>query len=204
MKSEPIVHVVDDEEDVRGALALLLRSVNLGAQTYGSAQEFLDTYRGGSPGCLVVDVRLPGISGLELQERLVKAGITLPVIVITGHGDIPMAVRAMRAGALDFIEKPFNDQALIDRVHEGIRRSLHVQDAAGERAEIERRHATLTERERQIMAQVVQGRLNKQIADELGVSTRTVETHRAHIIEKMGATSLSHLVRMAVAMTGSI
>lgn len=200
MKSEPIVHVVDDEEDVRRALALLLRSVNLGAQTYGSAQEFLDTYRSGSPGCLVVDVRLPGMSGLELQERLAKAGITLPVIVITGHGDIPMAVRAMRAGALDFIEKPFNDQALIDRVHEGIQRSLHVQDAAGERAEIERRHATLTERERQIMAQVAQGRLNKQIADELGVSTRTVETHRAHIIEKMGATSLSHLVRMAVAM----
>jgi two-component system, LuxR family, response regulator FixJ len=120
------------------------------------------------------------------------------VIVMTGHGDIQMAVRAMRAGALDFVEKPFHDQALLDRVHEGIQRSLQLQDVAGERVEIERRYARLTEREKQVMAQVTAGRPNKLIADQLGLSTRTVETHRAHIIEKMGATSLSHLVRMAV------
>jgi FixJ family two-component response regulator len=141
------------------------------------------------------------MSGLELQERLTQAGIALPVIVMTGHGDIQMAVRAMRAGALDFVEKPFHDQTLLDRVHEGIERSLHLQDLAGERGELQRRYASLTEREKQVMAQVIEGRPNKLIADELGLSTRTVETHRAHIIEKMGATSLSHLVRMAIAVT---
>lgn len=197
---EPVVHVVDDEADVRQALALLLRSVGLKSRTYASAQEFLAGYEPGSPGCLVLDVRLPGVSGLELQERLVHAGITLPVIVMTGHGDIQMAVRAMRAGALDFVEKPFHDQALLDRVHEGIQRSQQLQDVSGERAELQRRYASLTEREKQVMGQVVEGRPNKLIADELGLSTRTVETHRAHIIEKMGATSLSHLVRMAVAV----
>jgi FixJ family two-component response regulator len=200
MKGETIVHVIDDEDDVRQAVALLLRSVGLKAATYASAHEFLAQYRGGNPGCLVVDVRLPGMSGLELQERLADSRITLPVIVMTGHGDIQMAVRAMRAGALDFIEKPFHDQALLDRIQEAIERSMHLQDAAGERAELERRYASLTERERQIMSQIVDGRPNKLIADELGLSTRTVETHRAHIIEKMGAKSLSHLVRMAVAM----
>jgi len=200
MKPEPIVHVIDDEDDVRQAVALLLRTVGLKSATYASAPDFLARYQGGSPGCLLVDVRLPGMSGLDLQERLSSVGITLPVIVMTGHGDIQMAVRAMRAGALDFIEKPFHDQALLDRIHEAIQRSLHLQDAAGERAELQRRYASLSERERQIMAQVVNGRPNKLIADDFGLSTRTVETHRAHIIEKMGATSLSHLVRMAVAV----
>jgi FixJ family two-component response regulator len=196
----PVVHVIDDEDDVRQALALLLRSVGLKSRTYASAQEFLASHESGGPGCLVVDVRLPGMSGLELQERLASAGIALPVIVMTGHGDIQMAVRAMRAGALDFIEKPFHDQALLDRVHEGVQRSLQLHDVAGERAELQRRFATLTEREKQVMAEVVEGRPNKLIADDLGLSTRTVETHRAHIIEKMGAKSLSHLVRMAVAV----
>jgi FixJ family two-component response regulator len=200
MTVDAIVHVIDDEHDVRQALALLLRSVGLQSRTYASAQEFLASHEAGKPGCLVVDVRLPGMSGLELQERLANAGIALPVIVMTGHGDIQMAVRAMRAGALDFIEKPFHDQALLDRVHEGIQRSLQLQDVAGERAELQRRYANLTEREKQVMAQVVEGRPNKLIADDLGLSTRTVETHRAHIIEKMAATSLSHLVRMAVAV----
>jgi two-component system response regulator FixJ len=198
MATEPIVHVVDDEDDIRQAIALLLRTVGLKTRTYPSAQEFISQYQGGNPGCLVVDVRLPGMSGLELQERLAGAGITLPVIVMTGHGDIQMAVRAMRAGALDFIEKPFHDQALLDRIHEAIQRSHHLQDAAGERCDLDRRYASLTERERQIMAEVVQGRPNKLIADALGLSTRTVETHRAHIMEKMQAKSLSHLVRIAV------
>lgn len=196
----PVVHVVDDEPEVRHALALLLRSVGLASRTYASGPEFMSQYEGTAPGCLVVDVRLPGMSGLDLQERLAGAGIALPVIVMTGHGDIAMAVRAMRAGALDFIEKPFHDQAMLDRIHEAIERSRQQHDVAGERAELERRYASLSEREKQVMAQVVEGRPNKLIADRLGLSTRTVETHRAHIMEKMQATSLSHLVRMGVAV----
>ena len=196
--TEAIVHVVDDEAEVCNALAMLLRSVGLQSRTYPSAHAFLEGYRPGAPGCIVLDVRLPGMSGLELQERLQQSGITLPVIVMTGHGDIQMAVRAMRAGALDFVEKPFHDQTLLDRVHDGIARSLQSHDSDGERARVQALYETLSEREREILKHVVDGRPNKLIADELGLSTRTVETHRAHIIEKMGATSLSHLVRMAV------
>ena len=196
--TDAIVHVVDDEAEVCNAVAMLLRSVGLQSRTYGSAQAFLEGYRPGTPGCIVLDVRLPGMSGLELQERLQQSGITLPVIVMTGHGDIQMAVRAMRAGALDFVEKPFNDQTLLDRVHEGVARSMQSHDADGERAEVQSRYNSLSEREREILKHVVDGRPNKLIADELGLSTRTVESHRAHIIEKMQASSLSHLVRMAV------
>jgi two-component system response regulator FixJ len=197
---DPIVHVVDDEADVRDAVALLLRSVGLRSALYASAQQFLAEYRPGAPGCLLLDVRLPGMSGLELQERLASSGFALPIIVMSGHGDIPMAVRAMRCGALDFVEKPFHDQTLLDRVHEAIQRSARLQDDAGERALLQRRYASLTEREKEVMARVVQGRPNKLIADDLGLSTRTVETHRAHIMEKMQAKSLSHLVRMALAV----
>ncbi|HET9645761.1 MAG TPA: response regulator transcription factor [Burkholderiaceae bacterium] len=194
----PVVHVIDDDEAVRSALAMLLRSVGLTCAQYASAQQFLSDYRPGAPGCLLLDVRLPGMSGLELQERLASAGFALPVIIMTGHGDIQMAVRAMRAGALDFVEKPFHDQTLLDRVHEAIERSLQVQDDASERVQIERRYASLTEREKEVLARVVDGRPNKLIADDLGLSIRTVESHRAHIMEKMLAKSLSHLVRMAV------
>ena len=196
--TDAIVHVVDDEAEVCNAVAMLLRSVGLQSRTYGSAQAFLEGYRPGTPGCIVLDVRLPGMSGLELQERLQQSGISLPVIVMTGHGDIQMAVRAMRAGALDFVEKPFNDQTLLDRVHEGVARSMQSHDADGERAQVQSRYNSLSEREREILKHVVDGRPNKLIADELGLSTRTVESHRAHIIEKMQASSLSHLVRMAV------
>lgn len=196
----PVVHVVDDEAAVRDALAMLLRSVGLACALYPSAQQFLSDYRPGAPGCLLLDVRLPGLSGLELQERLGHSGFALPIIVMTGHGDVQMAVRAMRAGALDFIEKPFHDQTLLDRVHEAIERSAQLQDGASERAQLQRRHASLTEREREVMQRVVDGLPNKLIADELGLSIRTVETHRAHIMEKMQAKSLSHLVRMAVAV----
>jgi two-component system response regulator FixJ len=196
--TDAIVHVVDDEAEVCNAVAMVLHSVGLHSRTYGSAQAFLEGYRPGTPGCIVLDVRLPGMSGLELQERLQQSGITLPVIVMTGHGDIQMAVRAMRAGALDFVEKPFNDQTLLDRVHEGVARSMQSHDADGERAQVQSRYNSLSEREREILKHVVDGRPNKLIADELGLSTRTVESHRAHIIEKMQASSLSHLVRMAV------
>lgn len=204
MTGDAVVHVIDDEADVRQAVALLLRSVGLASRVYASAQEFLNGYQPGATGCLVIDVRLPGMSGLELQECLAQQGVALPVIMMTGHGDIPMAVRAMRAGALDFVEKPFHDQLLLDRIHEGIRRSQQLQDDAGERVELERRYASLTEREREVMAQVVEGQPSKVIADRLGVSTRTVETHRAHVMEKMQASSLSSLVRMAVALAPQV
>jgi len=197
---QPVVHVIDDEADVRDALALLCRSVGLRCALYASAVQFIASPPKGV-GCIVADVRLPGLSGLDLLERLTQAGCTLPVIVMTGHGDVPMAVRAMRAGALDFIEKPFHDQALLDRVHEAIERSSHLHDHAGERERLLSRYDSLSEREKEVMAQVVQGRPNKLIADALALSTRTVETHRAHIMEKMQAKSLSHLVRMAVAVT---
>jgi FixJ family two-component response regulator len=195
--NEAVVHVIDDEADVRDAVALLLKSVGLRSALYASAPEFLAAPMRG-PGCVVVDVRLPGMSGLELLERLAREGQAMPVIVMTGHGDIPMAVRAMRAGALDFIEKPFHDQALLDRIHEAIERSSRLQDDVGERDRLLRRHALLTHREKEVMSQVVDGRPNKLIADALGLSIRTVETHRAHIMDKMQAKSLSHLVRMAM------
>jgi FixJ family two-component response regulator len=196
-RAEATVHVIDDEADVRDAVALLLKSVGLRSALYASALEFLATPVRG-PGCVVADVRLPGMSGLELLERLSRESTALPVIVMTGHGDIPMAVRAMRAGALDFIEKPFHDQALLDRVHEAIERSTRLQDDVGEHERLARRYATLSQREKEVMAQVVDGRPNKLIADALNLSTRTVETHRAHIMDKMQAKSLSHLVRMAM------
>jgi two-component system response regulator FixJ len=195
--NEAVVHVIDDEADVRDAVALLLKSVGLRSALYASAPEFLAAPMRG-PGCVVVDVRLPGMSGLELLERLAREGQALPVIVMTGHGDIPMAVRAKRAGALDFIVKPFHDQALLDRIHEAIERSSRLQDDVGERDRLLRRHALLTHREKEVMSQVVDGRPNKLIADALGLSIRTVETHRAHIMDKMQAKSLSHLVRMAL------
>jgi len=198
--NDALIHVVDDEADVRDAVAMLLRSVGLACAQYGSAQQFLDGYRAGRPGCLLLDVRLPGLNGLDLQTRLAASGFALPVIIMSGHGDIQMAVRAMRAGALDFIEKPFHDQALLDRVHEAIASSSQVQDDAGERGEMGRRYASLTEREKEVMRSIVDGRPNKLIADDLGLSIRTVEAHRAHITEKMAAQSLSHLVRMAIAV----
>ncbi|WP_395701512.1 response regulator transcription factor [Aquabacterium sp.] len=194
----PCVHIVDDEAEVRDAVALLLRSVGLASLQYGSAAQFLAEYRRGAPGCLLLDVRLPGLNGLDLQERLAAAGIQLPVIVMSGHGDIPMAVRAMRAGALDFIEKPFHDQALLDRVHQAIELSGRAHADAGEHQRIAERYARLSEREKQVLQAIVEGRPNKLIADDLGLSIRTVETHRAHLIEKMEARSLSQLVRMAV------
>ncbi|HSW27008.1 MAG TPA: response regulator [Burkholderiaceae bacterium] len=201
--NDPLIHIVDDEADVRDAVGMLLRSVGLACAQYGSAQQFLSEFRPGRPGCLLLDVRLPGLNGLDLQSRLAASGFALPIIIMSGHGDIQMAVRAMRAGALDFVEKPFHDQALLDRVHEAIERSSQHQDDVGERSVLERRHASLTEREKEVMTSIVDGRPNKLIADDLGLSIRTVETHRAHIMEKMQAHSLSHLVRMAIAVGAS-
>ncbi|MGH8680758.1 MAG: response regulator transcription factor [Burkholderiales bacterium] len=198
--AEPTVYVVDDEPAIRDSLALLLRSVGLASRTFPSAPAFLDGFDAGAPGCLVADVRMPGMSGLELQEALRARAAALPVIIITGHGDIAMAVRAMKAGAADFIEKPFNEQVLLDAVHRALaqQRPGEAQPSAV-RAEIEARVAALTPREREVMLLVAEGRPNKVVATRLGLSTRTVEVHRAKAMEKMQARSLADLVRMAIA-----
>ena len=198
--SEPTVFIVDDDGSVRHLIQSLAESVGLRVETHENAQSFLDAYDPAAPGCLVTDVRLPVMSGLELQERLMARGSELPVIVITGHADVPLAVRALRAGALDFIEKPLDEQRILERVQEGIR---HDAKARAERAALEaiaERARALTPRERQVMDLVVTGRPNKQIAPELELSTKTVEMHRARVMEKMQADSLAELVRMAVAL----
>ncbi|HET9733863.1 MAG TPA: response regulator transcription factor [Burkholderiales bacterium] len=194
---EPLVHVVDDEAAIRDSLAMLLRSVGLQSRAYAGAQAFLDSWRPGGAECLVCDVRMPGMSGLELQEALKARNAHLPVVLITGHGDVAMAVRAMKAGASDFIEKPFNDQVLLDAVNRALARARDGQGAG--RAEIEARVESLTPREREVMLLVAEGRPNKVVATRLGLSTRTVEVHRAKLMEKMQARSLAELVRMAIA-----
>jgi two-component system, LuxR family, response regulator FixJ len=198
---EPLVYVVDDEASIRDSLAMLLRSVGLASRTFGDAKSFLAAYQPRPDTCLVADVRMPGMSGIELQEVLRSRGTELPVVIITGHGDIAMAVRAMKAGAADFIEKPFHDQTLLDAVHRALARSAdpRVEAAAMDADALQKRLATLTPREREVMALVVEGRPNKAIATRLGLSTRTVEVHRAKSMEKMQAQSLADLVRMAIA-----
>jgi two-component system response regulator FixJ len=196
---EPFIYVVDDEPAIRDSLAMLLRSVGLAAKTFASAAAFLEQSDHAAGGCLIADVRMPGMSGLELQEALRAKGSTLPIIVITGHGDIGMAVRAMKAGAADFIEKPFNDQVLLDAVHRALQSHQGDTPHATQRAEIEACIETLTPREREVLLLVAEGRPNKVVATRLGLSTRTVEVHRAKVMEKMQARSLAELVRMAIA-----
>jgi two-component system response regulator FixJ len=194
----PIVFVVDDDEAVRNSLRLLVKSIGLAATPLASAQEFLATYDQLQPGCLVLDVRMPGMSGLELQQQLNLRGAVIPVIFITGHGDIPMTVEAMQQGAFDFLQKPFRDQDLIDRIHRALEKDLANRAELGERSRIRERHDTLTPREREVLALVTSGKLNKVMAAELGLSQRTVEIHRARVMEKMRASSLAHLVRMVL------
>lgn len=198
---EPLVYVVEDEASIRDSLAMLLRSVGLASRTFADARSFLAAYQPRPDTCLVADVRMPGMSGIELQEALRSRGAELPIIIITGHGDIAMAVRAMKAGAADFIEKPFHDQTLLDAVHRALARSADPRKdaAAVDDDEIRKRLATLTPREKEVMALVVEGRPNKAVATRLGLSTRTVEVHRAKAMEKMQAQSLADLVRMAIA-----
>lgn len=195
---DPTVFVVDDDEAVRDSLSLLIRSVGLEVESYESAAAFLEDLDSERPGCLVLDVRMPGMSGLELQDRLLQQGTALPVIFITGHGDVPMAVRAMRAGAVDFIEKPFNDQDLLDRIQLALKRQAEERESLEERQQIDRRLGRLTPREAEVMELLVAGSANKQIAARLGLSQRTVEIHRANIMRKMEADSLADLVRMAI------
>ena len=192
------VFIVDDDEAVRGSLRLLIRSVGLQAQAFGSAQEFLASYDARHPGCLILDVRMPGMSGLELQQELNRRGATIPVVFITGHGDVPMAVEAMQQGAFDFLQKPFRDQELLDRVQRALARDAESRASMAARAEILERLASLTPRETEVLRLVTNGKANKVVGAELGVSQRTVEIHRAHVMEKMKAGSLAELVRMVL------
>jgi FixJ family two-component response regulator len=196
-ENRPAVFVIDDDPSMRSALDDLLRSVGLDVIRSSSAQEFMQAVRPDAPGCLVLDVRLPGMSGLTFQQELAKAGITLPVIFITGHGDVPMTVRAMKAGAAEFLTKPFDHQVLLDAVHAAIERDRARRRDAVSLADLKGRYHELSERERQVMEFVVAGRANKQIAAELGLSLVTVKVHRGQVMRKMLARSVAELVRMA-------
>ena len=196
--SEPTVFIVDDDQAVARSLRWLIETVRLRVETYGSAQSFIDGYDPARPGCLVLDVRMPGMSGLELQERLAAQRIRIPIIFITGHGDVQMAVRAVQAGAFDFVEKPFNDQDLLDRIQRAITRDAEWRDRDLQQARLRALFATLTPRETEVLELVVEGLSNKAVANALGLSAKTVEVHRAKVMEKMHARSLSDLVKMAM------
>ena len=193
---DSVVFVVDDDSSVREAIKSLIRSVGLRVETFGTAQEFLRSTRPDAPACVVLDVRLPGLSGLDLQHELTAHGINLPIIFITGHGDIPMSVRAMKAGALEFLTKPFRDQDLLDAIQQALERDRSARQQRSESAELRERLDSLTSREREVMGLVVSGLLNKQIAGELGTSEVTIKIHRSQVMKKMGAGSLAELVRM--------
>ena len=192
-----VVHVIDDDPSLRAVLDSLFRSVGLACRTYESAREFLAAKTTDAPGCIVVDVRLPGMSGLDFQDHLAQQGVHLPIVMITGHGDIPMTVRAMKAGAVDFLSKPFRDQDMLDAVGAAIERDRHRRAAETDTAQIRRRYETLSARERQVMALVTAGKMNKQVAGDLGISEITVKIHRGAAMRKMGARTLIELVQMA-------
>jgi FixJ family two-component response regulator len=196
-ESEALVFVIDDDAGVRGSLQTLLRSVGLRVSTFSSAAEFLSSQIPDAPSCLVLDVRLPGVSGLDFQADLAKANIHVPIVFITGHGDIPMTVRAMKAGAVEFLPKPFRDQDLLDAVRVGLDRDRARRESDRMSAGLVSAYQTLTSREQQVIALVTSGLMNKQIAAEIGVSEITVKVHRGNVMRKMGARSLADLVRMA-------
>jgi two-component system, LuxR family, response regulator FixJ len=195
---EDVVHVIDDDEAVRQSLAFLLGTAGLAARTYDSATAFLDVASEAAAGCVITDVRMPGISGIELLRRLRKLKLTVPVIVITGHGDVPLAVEAMKIGAADFLEKPFDDDALLASVRSALDTLHRDRKREAELSEIETRLAGLSSREREVLEGLVAGQANKQIAHALGISPRTIEIYRANLMTKMQAASLSDLVRMAM------
>ena len=195
---EKTVFIVDDDEAARESLSWLISSVGLKVETFASARDFLDAFDRSRPGCLLVDVRMPGMSGLELQRRLESEPGCLPVIIVTGHGDVQMAVRAMKDGAFDFFEKPFNDQVLLDLVSRAVRECERRRDAQKERMAVQARCDQLTPRERQVMDMIVAGKTNKQIAYDLDISDKTVEAHRAKVMDKLEAASLADLIRKAM------
>ena len=196
--ADGVVYVVDDDDAVRDGLKWLIESVDLQVAPCPNAQTFLEAYDGSRPGCLVLDVRLRGMSGLDLQAELARREISIPTIVVTGHGDVPMAVRAMKLGAIDFVEKPFNDQELLERIQKAIEGDLEARRGDRERAEACALLATLSPREREVLDLLVLGKANKEVADQLGLSTRTVEGHRARLMEKLACGSLAELVRLSL------
>ena len=196
MIHEPTVFIIDDDDEVRDAIALLMRSVGLPVEGFDSAQNYLAQFDAQRPGCLVLDVRMRGMSGLDLQERLASEPLHPPIIMVTGHGDVPMAVRAVKNGAVDFLEKPFNDQVLLDAVHRAFELDAVQRGEASQRADIEQRLSRLTRREREVLDQIAAGKRNKVIAADLGISQSTVEAHRAKVMEKLEARSLSEVMRM--------
>jgi FixJ family two-component response regulator len=196
-KEEPVVFVVDDDRGVREATTSLLTSVGLNVETFRTAQDFLNSGRADAAGCLVLDVRLPGLSGLELQRELARAGVAMPIIFVTGHGDVPMSVQAMKAGAVEFLTKPFRNQELLDAIQQAIARDRADRRRRAELAALRQRYDSLTPREREVMARVVAGLLNKQIARALGTSEVTIKVHRGQVMQKMRADSVAELVRSA-------
>lgn len=199
--SDATVFVVDDDPAMRESMSFLMGSVGIRVKTFEDAHAFLDQYDNAERGCLVLDVRMPGMSGLELQERLSTDGVSLPVVMVTGYGDVPMAVRALKSGALDFIEKPFTDQELLDRVNEALNVDRRLHRETEKRENYDTRVGRLTERELQVMRLVVDGRSNKMIAHELGLSPKTVEVHRARVMDKMEVGSLAQLLRLVIGNT---
>lgn len=197
-KQNPIIFVVDDDEAVRLSTEMLIKSMGLRVESFHSAAEFLEDFDPQQPGCVILDIRMPGMSGLELQQHLNEMKASIPIVFVTGHGDVPMAVKAMKAGAVDFIQKPFRDQELIDRVHAALDEDREKREESAVVGEINTRIKALTSREFEVMGLVVEGKPNKEVAFDLGLSPRTVEIHRARVMHKMRAGSLADLVRMAL------
>jgi two-component system response regulator FixJ len=201
IKAKPTIYIVDDDDGMRRALTVLMTTVGYHAVPFAKPTDFLAKHDPRQPGCLVLDVRMPEMSGLEVQQQLNRSGALIPVILITGHGDIPMAVQAMKDGAFDFLQKPFRDQELLDRINAALKQDAENRAAVERLADVKARAESLTPREREVMALVVDGRANKVIAIDLGLSERTVEIHRANVMEKMGARSVAHLVKMHLTLT---
>jgi len=200
MIEQPTIFIVDDDEQVRNALSLLMESVGLHVEKFSTAQAYLDTFDSSKAGCLILDVRMPGMSGLDLQARLTAEKIHPPIIIITGHGDVPMAVKAVSAGAIDFIEKPFNNQSMLDSVHRAIELDAVHRGESSRLEDIEEHYNSLTPREKEVLLSVIEGKRNKVIAFDLNISQSTVEAHRSKVMDKMAASSLSNLMRMAISL----